>query len=296
MTTALPVRATKHARVAKPPTTTKAILEARKRRDELLAILTLRGAPVDRAKMSLQDRRSFAKTPYAKAAEKYLAGHDDFAWRQAHRVAARHIPVEDLYQAAQIGLVKALDKFDRKLVETGKVTSFLTYARWWVRCELGRVLDEEALIHVPMGAKRVATDIRRVVDAADNDIPDEEVAVLLQIDEDKVRTHRDVYLGHEHSSLDERRPNRRSETSRRVLAAIRDMDDASTSHSAEVGLLGELAAAVKKLSPLQRRLVCELTGLEIDDEAAAVVLPASETAREALLKAALGRVRCAVTG
>jgi RNA polymerase sigma factor (sigma-70 family) len=295
VTTALPVRATKHARVAKPPTTTKAILEARKRRDELLAILTLRGAPVDRAKMSLQDRRSFAKTPYAKAAEKYLAGHDDFAWRQAHRVAARHIPVEDLYQAAQIGLVKALDKFDRKLVETGKVTSFLTYARWWVRCELGRVLDEEALIHVPMGAKRVATDIRRVVDAADNDIPDEEVATLLQIDEDKVRTHRDVYLGHEHSSLDERRPNRRNETSRRVLAAIRDMDDASTSHSAEVGLLGELAAAVKKLSPLQRRLVCELTGLEIDDEAAACVMPASETAREALLKAALGRVRCAVT-
>ncbi len=53
MTTALPVRATKHARVAKPPTTTKAILEARKRRDELLAILTLRGAPVDRAKMSV---------------------------------------------------------------------------------------------------------------------------------------------------------------------------------------------------------------------------------------------------
>lgn len=295
MTTALPVRATKHARVAKPPTTTKAILEARKRRDELLAILTLRGAPVDRAKMSPIERRSFAKTPYAKAAEKYLAGHDDFAWRQAHRVAARHIPVEDLYQAAQIGLVKALDKFDRKLVETGKVTSFLTYARWWVRCELGRVLDEEALIHVPMGAKRVATDIRRVVDAADNDIPDEEVAVLLQIDEDKVRTHRDVYLGHEHSSLDERRPNRRSETSRRVLAAIRDMDDASTSHSLEVGLLGELAAAVRKLSPLQRRLVCELTGLEIDDEALATVLPASETAREALLKAALGRVRCAVT-
>ena len=109
MTTALPVRATKHARVAKPPTTTKAILEARKRRDELLAILTLRGAPVDRAKMSATERRSFAKTPYAKAAEKYLAGHDDFAWRQAHRVAARHIPVEDLYQAAQIGLVKALD-------------------------------------------------------------------------------------------------------------------------------------------------------------------------------------------
>ena len=129
-------------------------------------------------------------------------------------------------------------------------------------------------------------------DAADNDIPDEEVAVLLQIDEDKVRTHRDVYLGHEHPSLDERRPNRRSETSRRVLAAIRDMDDASTSHSAEVGLLSELAAAVKKLSPLQRRLVCELTGLEIDDEASGVVLPASETAREALLKAALGRVRC----
>jgi hypothetical protein len=38
-----------------------------------------------------------------------------------------------------------------------------------------------------------------------------------------------------------------------------------------------------------------MTGLEIDDEAAAVVLPASEGARTALLKAALGRVRAAVS-
>jgi hypothetical protein len=72
------------------------------------------------------------------------------------------------------------------------------------------------------------------------------------------------------------------------------MDDASTSHSAECVLLGDMAAAVRKLSPLQRRLVCDLTGLEIDDEAAAVALPVSEGARTALLKAALGRVRAAV--
>jgi hypothetical protein len=156
------------------------------------------------------------------------------------------------------------------------------------------VRDPETLVTDRLADALSVLDSMRVY-AADNDIPDEEVAVLLQIDEDRVRTHRDVYLGHEHSSLDERRPNRRGDTSRRIVAAVRDMDDASSSHSAECVLLADMAAAVKRLSPLQRRLVCDLTGLEIDDEAAAVVLPASEVARDALLKAALGRVRAAVS-
>lgn len=291
-------------RVARPATSKRAIEAARLRTQELLAVLAIRGKPVDRDKMTAEQRRQLEKGPYPKAAAVYLATHEKFVEAQVRKVAARHVPDEDVAQAVRIGMVRSLDKFDRRLVEAGTVTSFLSYARWWVRCEVGKLLEDESLVRIPSAAKKVATEMRAqvdvmaaAIDAAPEYLTDEEVAVGLGVSLDKVKTYRHLHLGHEH--YDATAP----ETHRDKLepgedAATQVVTDRLTEIQGEAAddavwkqREGGLIEALAKLPPSHRRVVGDSFGVAVDAEAAAATLPGSVVAVRALLKAALGRLR-----
>lgn len=292
----------KHRRMARPATSKRAIEAARLRTQELLAVLAIRGKPIDRHKLSPAQLRCLDIGPYPPAAAAYLKTHEKFVESQVRKVSARHVPDEDVAQAVRIAMLKSLDRFDARLAESGQVTSFLSYARWWVRCEVGKLLEDECLVKVPSAAKKTATEMRAKVDAmavrigsAPEYLTDEDVAIELEISLDKVRTYRHLHLSHEHFDAT-------------VLGVHRDKlgegEDAASlvvveritklqSEVAEDAIWklrgGQMEVALTKLPALHRRVLGDHFGVEVDVSSAALHL--SATATRAVLGAAIGRLR-----
>ena len=68
----------------------------------------------------------------------------------------RGIPIEDLVQEGNIGLIKAIDKFD-----VTKGFKFSTYATWWIRQAITRAIaDKSRLIRIPVHANEVMNKIK----------------------------------------------------------------------------------------------------------------------------------------
>lgn len=284
----------------------KALKAQQERKAALLSILRIRGAPINRKALAESDP-SALRTPafraYARAAEHYLATHNEFFWKEADAVAARHIPKEDLYQAAYIGGLLALDKFDESLIHSGIVTSFLSYAHWWVRCEIGRLLDEESLVRIPTAARKSAQLVRETmislisarVASLPEDLTDEAIVAALPpksgLSAEKVSRLRRIYLGNDH--VDATCPQTIEDDDPQgalLLQAIADTEAEVDDDSVRKQQTEVVFAAVASLSPRQRRLVLETYGLPLDDEAKAAVVP-TRMLRDAALKAALGRLR-----
>ncbi len=73
----------------------------------------------------------------------------------AKRYHGKGLPFEDLIQEGNVGLIKAVDRFDPE-----KGYRFSTYATWWIRQALGRALSDKArAIRLPV---HVGEKIRKV--------------------------------------------------------------------------------------------------------------------------------------
>ncbi|TXH45461.1 MAG: hypothetical protein E6Q97_31580 [Desulfurellales bacterium] len=300
----------KRRRVAKPATSPRALAAARKRRGELETVLAIRDAevsklglakPLDRDKLTAQQRRQLDRSPYPKAAATYLATHERWFQQIAHRAQARHVPFEDLVQTAKIGGLRALDKFNADLVASGLVTSFLSYARWWVRCEIGKLFEDESLVKIPAAAKKTATDLRSRIDAeaaklnrSPDSLTDDDVAALFSMPLDKVKQYRHLHLGHEHPEVQTYGRSRNPEEAIAQTLVSQRLVDLQAEHDDDIATkqrAGLIDAAYTRLPARYRRVLAEMYGLEMDLEAATVPLPESEIGRKAMLTAALGRLR-----
>ena len=78
--------------------------------------------------------------------EKMLEGNLRLAVSIAHKYRNKGLPINDLIQEANLGLMRALEKFDFRLGNR-----FSTYAIWWIKQTVSRAISEQSrVIRIPV--------------------------------------------------------------------------------------------------------------------------------------------------
>ena len=266
-------------------------------RDALVRVLTLRGRPIKRERGGVPNRA------FRAAAGRYLIEHHYGACvKHARGCSARHIPLEDLIQAALLGAYTALERFD---LDHADAYTFLSYAVWYIRLECNRLLHkDECLVHVPDAVRKARAALANTCPA---DVSDEEAAALLKMHVADVRAARTAHLGHEHRSLSEsggrgkrdRGGDGGSGSGGRAEAgvvgkALVDVRAAHDARAAELRAHAGLAAALATLDPLLRAVLHREYGVG-EAESGHIAPPTSEGARRGLRNLALRKLREALS-
>ena len=112
----------------------------------------------------------------------------------AKRYMGRGIPFSDLIQEGNIGLLRAVQKFD-----WSRGYKFSTYATWWIRQSVTRAIADQARtirvpVHMVETINRVVRVSRELATELDREPTDLEIAQKLDITEDKVREAKRISL------------------------------------------------------------------------------------------------------
>lgn len=102
-----------------------------------------------------------AVAEYQEAREAMTCANLKLAFHTAKKYLYSGLPLDDLTQEANLGLLKAVDKYDWR-----RGFKFSTYATWWIRQQVSRhVADKNRTIRVPVHIFEKLQRVRRVVDA-----------------------------------------------------------------------------------------------------------------------------------
>lgn len=92
--------------------------------------------------------------------ERLVCGNLRLAVYIAKRYAHLGVPLQDLVEAANVGLLMAVDRYD-----PAKGARFATYAQWWIRrCIFTTLSEQGRLIRLPPDAQKAARLCREVAE------------------------------------------------------------------------------------------------------------------------------------
>ena len=105
----------------------------------------------------------------------------------AKRYVGRGMLFLDLIQEGNLGLIKAVDKFDWR-----KGYKFSTYATWWIRQAITRSIADQARtiripVHMVETINKLIRDSRKLLQEYGREPTPKEIAVRMDISEEKVR-------------------------------------------------------------------------------------------------------------
>ncbi|MEV0582369.1 sigma-70 family RNA polymerase sigma factor [Nonomuraea sp. NPDC050310] len=105
----------------------------------------------------------------------------------ARKYSGRGMPLIDLVQEGNLGLVRAVEKFDYR-----RGYKFSTYATWWIRQSVGRAIHEQARpVRLPTHAGEQMTRLMRVrrdmLAEFDVEPTDEDLSKVLELPIERVR-------------------------------------------------------------------------------------------------------------
>jgi RNA polymerase primary sigma factor len=192
------------------------------------------------------------------AFEKLVTANLRFVVSVSHMYANQGLPLSDLINEGNVGLMRAARRFDEK-----KNFRFISYAVWWIRQGILQALAEQSRI-VRLPLNRVSSmhkigqaDIRLRQRHQRSPSP-EEIAAECGLRERDVQ--RMLRVGNRHVSLDAPTGDERTSLYDKLAVDEGAEDDATT----QVFLRDELARTLASLEPRERSIILLYFGIDQD--------------------------------
>ncbi|HZI01091.1 MAG TPA: RNA polymerase sigma factor RpoD/SigA, partial [Flavisolibacter sp.] len=179
----------------------------------------------------------------------------------AKQYQAQGIPLSDLINEGNIGLMKAAQRFD----ET-KGFKFISYAVWWIRQSIIQsIMENGRIIHLPMNKKALYMRILKAQAVLQNDLErepsNEELAAFLEVNADEIEIT--ISSNAFHASLDAPLLDGQDGTLADTLLSNGSASDHKLTHHGSLHI--ELRRYMSILSKTEQEIICKLFGIGLPE-------------------------------